>query len=290
MSSQSQLKLLYNRAGQVLSPCNRVNSCLQVPLLLTFSTVTSYQDGTSYSHDAYPSAASTSQIKFAEENNYDDTGPGAKKPEYAYNTYKTLEEALIAYLDDPDTKLPEQEREKAVQKLLKSTSYHKPDVFGFYPKTFHSTAFKQSQQEFHRPAFSSLNTKTYYGTDSKTDVGRDYYSTKTEPFKFQKFQTVKSSPLSLAHYTRNPELRSPIEDFISYPKYSYSYGVHVSNYIYYYIIFICLKIQSFLSSKNLQLIRKLIPEIYDFVKNVSAFDFLEKTVQIISKKTATNRK
>ncbi|CAB3227475.1 unnamed protein product [Arctia plantaginis] len=197
-----------------------------VPFLLTFAAVTAHQDSATYFHDAYPSAASTSQIKFAEENNYDDTGPAAKKPVYAYNTYKTLEEALVAYLDDPDTKLPEHEREKAVQKLLKSTAYPKPDIFEHYPKTFHSAAFKQSQQEYHSPVFSQLDSKTYYGTDSQTGFNRGYYNTKPEPFKFQKFQTVKGSPLSLSHYNRKPELRSSFGDFNSYPKYSFSYGVH----------------------------------------------------------------
>ncbi|KPI97597.1 hypothetical protein RR46_07344 [Papilio xuthus] len=64
------------------------------------------------------SAASESQIRFAIENNYDDTGPGAKGPESAYNTYSTLEEALVSYIDDPDTKLPESERMKAILRLI----------------------------------------------------------------------------------------------------------------------------------------------------------------------------
>lgn len=64
------------------------------------------------------SAASETQIKQALENNYDDTGPGAKGREYAYNTYKTLEEALVSYIDDPDTKLPSSERMKAINRLI----------------------------------------------------------------------------------------------------------------------------------------------------------------------------
>lgn len=66
------------------------------------------------------SAASDAQIRFAIENKYDDTGPGAKGVEYAYDTYKTLEDALVGYIDDPDTKLPEQEKAKGVQKLYKN--------------------------------------------------------------------------------------------------------------------------------------------------------------------------
>ncbi|VVC90508.1 unnamed protein product [Leptidea sinapis] len=58
------------------------------------------------------SAASDAQIRQAIENRYDDTGPGAKSPEYAYNTYSSLQEALVSYVDDPDTKLPLSEKMK----------------------------------------------------------------------------------------------------------------------------------------------------------------------------------
>ncbi|CAK1579765.1 unnamed protein product [Parnassius mnemosyne] len=74
------------------------------------------------------SVASESQIKLAIENNYDDTGPGAKTPQYAYNTYKTLEEALVSYMDDPDTKLPESERMKAFNRLINSPKEYQPYI------------------------------------------------------------------------------------------------------------------------------------------------------------------
>lgn len=78
------------------------------------------------------SAASESQIRNAIENKYDDTGPGAKGREFAYHTYKTLENALVSYLDDPDTKLPDHEREKALRVLESQNSYRPKRPF---PKT-----------------------------------------------------------------------------------------------------------------------------------------------------------
>ncbi|CAH2040882.1 unnamed protein product, partial [Iphiclides podalirius] len=84
-----------------------------ITLILTLATsARTVQERPNYS------VASESQIKLALENNYEDTGPGAKGREYAYNTYKTLEEALVSYIDDPDTKLPESERMKALNRLI----------------------------------------------------------------------------------------------------------------------------------------------------------------------------
>ncbi|KAJ2939024.1 hypothetical protein O0L34_g19002 [Tuta absoluta] len=65
------------------------------------------------------SAASPAQIRFAKENKYDDTGPGAKQPEAAYKTYKNLDDALMAYVDDPDTQLPQNEKARAIANLYR---------------------------------------------------------------------------------------------------------------------------------------------------------------------------
>lgn len=200
--------------------------------------MTSYQDRPFYTRASHQTAASASQLKFAIENKYDDTGPGAKKPEYAYNTYKTLEDALVAYLDDPDTKLPENEKAKAVHKLL--STFSRPVTPGAlsnpenYYKAFRKPQFQsQVQNPFNFPA-----KNVFYHHDSKpaipfssieaTNTAKNQPNTNYKPFKFQKHHTIKGSPLSLAHYTRDPDLKEAFDQFDPHPKYSFSYGVHVS--------------------------------------------------------------
>ncbi|XP_075975992.1 uncharacterized protein LOC142976482 [Anticarsia gemmatalis] len=209
---------------------------LLVPLLCSLSAVTSLQERGSYSRGSFASAASPAQIKFAIENKYDDTGPGAKQKEYAYNTYKNLEDALIAYLDDPDTKLPDHERAKAVQKLLsKSQLFAKPELPSYFQKNKEYDSFKKPIFRPHEQ-FNFPGSKIFFPEDSKpgtlvsnlegNDLFKIHSDKKIEPHRFQKYHTVKGSSLSLAHYTRDKDLKAAFDDFNPFPHYSFSYGVH----------------------------------------------------------------
>ncbi|CAH0583293.1 unnamed protein product [Chrysodeixis includens] len=207
-----------------------------VPLILVVSSATSLRRVTG----AQQSAASEAQIKFAIENKYDDTGPGAKKPEYAYATYKTLEDALIAYLDDPDTKLPEHERAKAINKLTQSPYFRPPSQ----SNKFHQNG---EYKVIDKPQFRPLNqdivsynfpgSKIFFPEDTKlgkvgvrdleaNDIVGHIAPEKLEPFKFHKIQSVRGSPLSLAHYTRDHDVKKAFDQFDPHPKYTFSYGVH----------------------------------------------------------------
>ncbi|KAJ8724222.1 hypothetical protein PYW08_015696 [Mythimna loreyi] len=205
-----------------------------VPLIFVLSSANSWRDYGPKHQLLRPheQVASATQVKFALENKYDDTGPGAKQPEKAYSTYKNLEDALIAYLDDPDTKLPEFEREKAINRLTQSSKY-----------LSHQNLFQQNER--FKPQFQHQNIHTdiynypvgqlSFTQDSKIGLkglqGNDVFKSyqiekKPEPFKFQKIHAVKGSPLSLAHYTRAPDLKQAHDQFDPHPKYTFSYGVH----------------------------------------------------------------
>ncbi|KAG6457357.1 hypothetical protein O3G_MSEX010251 [Manduca sexta] len=183
----------------------------------------------------YKSAASDSQIKFAVENKYDDTGPGAKQPEYAYNTYSNLEDALVGYLNDPDTKLPDFEREKAIERLTNPKPFYPGQpIERFLPKTVEEYTGYNKQHES-RPAYVEKKVPLYYpeseprpGLSAYEDNGLSLFNKldkkPSEPYRLHKIQAVKGSPLSIAHYTRDPDYE-PRDEF-SHPKYSYSYGVH----------------------------------------------------------------
>lgn len=197
-----------------------------VSLIFLLSSANSWQNWTpkyEFPHNK-AQVASPSQVKFALESKYDDTGPGAKQPEFAYHTYKNLEDAVIAYLDDPDTKLPKHEREKAINKLIQlgyDTSQHTG-------RQFHKL---EHYKLLEKPVFKTLSIHSYFPTGAKTLDGNDVLDSyqagkKLEPFKFQKFQAVKGNPVSLAHYTRDPDLNQAHEQFDSHPKYKFSYGVH----------------------------------------------------------------
>ncbi|CAG9579536.1 unnamed protein product [Danaus chrysippus] len=171
------------------------------------------------------SAASQSQIRFAIENKYDDTGPGAKGPEYAYNTYKTLGEALISYLDDPDTKLPQGERERAVASL-QIPPLHTP--IRQYPKTVEEyTGYKSTE----RPALTQYNLpKEYYrpaigvNEDQINSIGNNYLKA-NDGVRFQRVQLVQSRPSGSVYY-KQPQSQQTFSSFNPNPKYSFSYGVH----------------------------------------------------------------
>ncbi|XP_053605767.1 uncharacterized protein LOC128672558 [Plodia interpunctella] len=145
-----------------------------------------------YNYFAIPqSAASEAQIKFAIENKYDDTGPGAKERETAYNTYKNLDEALLSYLDDPDTKLPEFEKAVAVSKLLNTNKYTKAQ-YPFLPK--HSLGFA------HKPSFEELVAKKGYW-NFKEGIFNNRINEGRIP--------LLKGPVNLGFITSNPKPVSP---------------------------------------------------------------------------------
>ncbi|KAJ0178012.1 hypothetical protein K1T71_006885 [Dendrolimus kikuchii] len=188
----------------------------------------------------YPvTAASKSQIKYAEENNYDETGPGAKIPDYAYKTYKTLEDALVAYLNDPDTKLPEYDQSVALSRLTnkqpqkQQTLELKPEpIQRHYPKTVEEyTGYKNPEGHKYEYVFPqrvySQDQKKFYDYKPEVDfVLKPKNKKPLEPFKLQKVIPVKEHPISLAHYTRDPDIEEAFDQFNPNPKYSFSYGVH----------------------------------------------------------------
>ncbi|XP_060802347.1 uncharacterized protein LOC132902212 [Amyelois transitella] len=134
------------------------------------------------------SAASEAQIRFAIENNYDNTGPGAKQRETAYNTYKHLDDALISYLDDPDTKLPEIEKDKAVVKLLKTNKYYSKVAQSYLPKS-----------EFGLKPLDSVLKKGYW--NFKEGLADEKLRSQSIPFL--------KSPLNLSFYSKGSQPVSP---------------------------------------------------------------------------------
>lgn len=180
--------------------------------------------------------ASETQVKFALESKYDDTGPGAKQPEYAYNTYNNLEDALIGYLNDPDTKLPEHEKEKAINRLTQqdhSTTHYaglslnkKPH---FQYQNIHSDIYNYPIGKHFQAQDSKVDTIGFKGLEGNGVLGSLQFEKKLEPFKFQRIRVVKGNPLNLAHYLREGDLKQSYDQFDPHPKYVFSYGVHVSS-------------------------------------------------------------
>ncbi|XP_011559499.3 uncharacterized protein LOC105389986 [Plutella xylostella] len=178
------------------------------------------------------SAASDAQIRFAVENKYDDTGPGATKPEYAYKTYKHLDDALAAYVDDPDTKLSEYDKARAYQRLGRPINIDYSVPKRTYPQYEQNAVSFVSQTANDLPKEVTKDPGLLYGFlhDSPrapldlrgfkhVHVPSDHMLlTDREPFQLRQIKYVKESPLNLAHYRRQPEDKAP--------KYSYAYKVH----------------------------------------------------------------
>ncbi|CAH0723475.1 unnamed protein product, partial [Brenthis ino] len=177
------------------------------------------------------SAASEAQIRFAIENKYDDTGPGANQPEYAYRTYKNVDDAIISYLDDPNTKLPEYEREKAIS-VLQGNNYSPPPRQ--LPKTVeeYTGYIERPKQTFNQIGFGqqvSYDPATNY---KYIDL-RGYQQNSLPPKKFlglninDNFYNVQSLQTpTLASYVDDLDLKEAHDQFNPHPKYSFSYGVH----------------------------------------------------------------
>ncbi|CAG9787082.1 unnamed protein product [Diatraea saccharalis] len=188
-----------------------------IPILLAATSVRSQQ---SNFYHPQQSAASEAQIRFAKENKYDDTGPGAKGPEYAYSTFKRLEDALVGYVDDPDTKLPEFEKAKGIQQLYRSQQKEKPlfkaNPFLLRPsQTLKGSLLRHEDTQSAVLPFKQSETFSFLPEEMNTKV---------EQIKVLKLQPVKSSPLNLAHFTRDSDVDT--NNLNSSPSYTYSYGVH----------------------------------------------------------------
>ncbi|XP_023939611.1 uncharacterized protein LOC112046967 [Bicyclus anynana] len=211
-------------------------------IVLTLSLLANANSYTSRQHRPY-SAASESQIRFAIENKYDDTGPGAKGQEYAYKTYNTLENALVSYLDDPDTKLPDHEREKALNILqLQNQDVYSNLKLRPFPNTVegYKAYTKQSippvvklnipnKQSFQPPTanYGLLNTKGAQLNDIPQLFEKD--GVRDTGYSFQKIQSTKGAPVSVANFHRGfGSSGETVDDdqFDPNPQYSYSYGVH----------------------------------------------------------------
>ncbi|KOB78448.1 ABC transporter, ATP-binding protein [Operophtera brumata] len=175
------------------------------------------------------SAASNAQIRFALENKYDNTGPGAEKQQIAYNIYKTLDDALIAYLDDPDTELSPSDRSKAINRLTQMTTngdqnQGNHEVQRYYPKTVEEyTGYEQPKP---KPQFVNNIPATQYEITHTNGLYRDRDD--AARYKLRRVQLVRGNPLSLAHYSRDSALQNDHEAFYAHPKYSFSYGRAVS--------------------------------------------------------------
>lgn len=216
-----------------IRPICQILSYFQVPVILALAASTK-----AYRDFPHQSVASEAQIRFAIENKYDDTGPGAKEPQYAYNTYKNLDDALIAYLDDPDTKLPEFERHRAIQKLVQSSpnnqnyGQYMEELQRYYPKTVEEyTGYNKPKP---KPKPQIILTKL--NLPKKYDVPYGFRGSlkdlkEVTPYRLQRIQPVRGNPLSLTHYSRDPELQNTYDQFNPHPKYAFSYGVNVSIFL-----------------------------------------------------------
>ncbi|XP_038219404.1 uncharacterized protein LOC119837742 [Zerene cesonia] len=217
-------------------------------LILTITLTCAYAQN-------YYNAASEAQQRFAIQNRYDDTGPGAKGPEYAYNTYRSLEEALVSYIDDPDTKLPEHERAKVARYV--STDFNQP--IREYPKSVeeYTGQTKPSnsrplprrpqpipsfyQQPSYQPIDQAIAYQAFYRPEKQvfhdpspkysfldfrgSDLRQSLQGEKVD-FKVPKIQPVRSSPLSLAHFTRADAEEQFDIHHDPHPQYTFSYGVN----------------------------------------------------------------
>ncbi|CAH3996476.1 uncharacterized protein LOC123711849 [Pieris brassicae] len=218
--------------------------------------------GVAVNSQAPYSAASESQRRFALENRYDDTGPGAKGPEYAYNTYKTLQEALVSYIDDADTKLPEHERAKVeqfvntdfsqpIRELPKTveeyTGLKQPSRPQLQPlrRPIQPPPIRQQEEQFspkplqYQPILSQPSFQPYpaeyrpeklflQGPNTKYSFPEFRSSNLKQSVQSERLQPYRLQRIpglvNQAYYTQNSELYDRPYD--SQPQYTFSYGVH----------------------------------------------------------------
>ncbi|XP_063634828.1 uncharacterized protein LOC134805454, partial [Cydia splendana] len=202
-------------------------------------------------------AATDNQIRFAIENKYDHTGPGAEGPEYAYKTYQNLDDAILAYMNDPDTQLPEYEKTRAIQKFTRpaytSNSINNIEPIPRYqPKTVDEyTGYKSPQsQNQNIQEYAIFKPQSIINQNLDTDFKgwKPFQLVKrTKPIDESTYYKSTPSGAGLNNYpngnkfgfeTLNSEVRpvrgnSPaslaepaIEEYDPHPQYSFSYGVH----------------------------------------------------------------
>ncbi|XP_061704826.1 uncharacterized protein LOC133516115 [Cydia pomonella] len=207
------------------------------------------------------SAATDAQIRFAIENKYDHTGPGAQGPEYAYKTYQNLDEAILAYMNDPDTQLPEYEKNRAVHKFTRP-SYYPPSnsinsiepIPRYQPKTVDEyTGYKPPQIQnqnipeyatYKPPSIVNQNVVTDYTgwkpaqlVNPKKSIDESTYykprpseiSLNNYPKLYNKFglQRINNEVRPVHHENSPARLAEPgHEEYDPHPQYSFSYGVH----------------------------------------------------------------
>ncbi|XP_048007027.1 uncharacterized protein LOC125242304 [Leguminivora glycinivorella] len=202
------------------------------------------------------SAATDSQIRFAIENKYDHTGPGAQGPEYAYKTYKHLDEAILAYMNDPDTHLPEHEKHRAIYHFTQPAYYppsnsinHVERLPRYQPKTVDEyTGYKPQPPQTPDIDFATYNPqgidhnvvtdytgwKPYEVTGHRKPIDDpSYYKprpseiTLNYPKEHTKlgFKTINSE-VRPVHAKSPAHLADPAHEYDPHPQYSFSYGVH----------------------------------------------------------------
>ncbi|KAL4720975.1 hypothetical protein ACJJTC_008310 [Scirpophaga incertulas] len=193
-------------------------------LLLSPSAISQEYSGLQAPQKA--SAASAAQIRFAEENKYDDTGPGSKGPEFAYDTYKTLEDALVSFIDDPDTKLPEFEKAKGLQSLFKSQQLKDKFGYNLNPNLNQIKPLLESTFDNKNPLFNvEVGSRVFQPNSISFEGLRQLQREKLNPLKLQRFQPIKSNPINFEHFIKGPVVNNVGANVD--PKYSFSYGVHL---------------------------------------------------------------
>ncbi|KAM3959970.1 uncharacterized protein ACR2FA_005992 [Aphomia sociella] len=202
---------------QNIRSINRNLEDFKIPLFFAYSAGINTNEF--LPHSKY-SAAADAQIRFAIENKYDDTGPGSKGPETAYKTFNNLEDALVGYIDDPDTKLPEFEKYIGTQKLLQSQKSNHGSLSNI------GDSFKFKTVPYSINAYDAPKKVIYH--DYKpllSNKGSLTESIMSDPFRLQKIQLVKASPLNLAHYSRE-DTNGGRDYHNPNPQYTYSYDVY----------------------------------------------------------------
>ena len=144
-----------------------------------------------------------------------------------------MDDALISYLDDADTKLPEYERERAIS-VLQGNPYTPPprqlpksveEYTGYTERPNPINQFNYGGQVLYDP---KTNYKYTDLRGYENNLAQKNYDYKVNEDNFYNLQSVQSPTAS--SYVNNYDLSSAHDQFDPHPKYSFSYGVHVSIY------------------------------------------------------------
>lgn len=191
----------------------------QVPILLLISEARSYQVPVHFTKRV--PAASPAQVKFAIENKYDNTGPGSKEPDNAYHTYKYFDDALVAYLDDPDTKLPPHEKARGLDRLYQLQRFRqgfdehvKPiNMYsGMTQKTLPLVLKRYNKLLYDNPKKAFLSVVDLRDLHAN-DAGAVKSLSSVDPYKWQKEQEPKKIPLTINVYNKGEEVLTPNPEY-----------------------------------------------------------------------------